>query len=68
MAKVKVRVGISVDPKGNWYACGWPEASDKEMCEIAMDSTGPGDAHYILTAELEIPAVREVEAGVEEQG
>ena len=66
MAKVKVRIAVAVDRQGNWNSCGWSGCGDVgEMFQICVETIESGEARYILTADLDLPVVTEVEAEVE---
>lgn len=62
---VHVRVAVAVDTEGAWNACGWSEGNDEQASSIARDTVGQGEACYFLTADLPVPASRDVEARVE---
>ena len=65
MDKVKVRIAVAVDAKGNWNACGWKNArSDEEKMELCVEVLDDGEARYWLEAELPIPTVPTVQATV----
>jgi hypothetical protein len=64
---VKVRIAVAVDPEGSWRACGWDGLDEQEALAHCVDYLGTGTARYILTAELPVPKVSEVEARVEVQ-
>lgn len=72
--KVKVKIAVAVNGKGEWSSCGYQitdprgEQRDlKEMVGMALDglSQEDGDAIYWLTAELDVPSAQEVPAQVE---
>lgn len=56
---LKVRIAVAVDPTGEWVAAGWglleKVVPDDELMSTAVDTLNPGEARYILTAELAIP-------------
>lgn len=66
--KVKVRIAVAVDRNGNWNAAGgdW-SISDDHSLEHAVECLDSGENRYILTAELDVPGVKEVAATVEPQ-
>lgn len=70
MKTVKVKIAVAVDPHGNWNAVGWNEAAKNNPnlpMDLAISSVEEGEAHYWITAELPIPAAREIEGNVEEE-
>jgi hypothetical protein len=60
---VKIRVAVSVDPEGHWYAVGYANADEKHLRE-SCDELDPGEAHYWLEAELPVPETQTVQATV----
>ena len=66
--KIKVKIALAIDPKGNWNAVGWgklnhPE-SDKELMGCAVEHIEDGETRYWLIAELDVPEIKVVEAEV----
>lgn len=73
MAKVKVKIAVAVDHKGGWGACGFmvnPEYEKGdylEMMSIATEHLEEGEARYWITAELDVPEVKEIKGTVENE-
>ncbi len=68
---VKVRIPIAVDPKGRWYAYGWRNYNDQgpinhdQLLEVTdLDTIGPNEALFWITAEVPVPKVEEVTGSV----
>lgn len=69
--KVKVKIAVTVDYKGNWGAHGWGkienfnslsrEDNEALMMEMAVENLGDGENRYWVTATLDIPENKEVE-------
>lgn len=59
MAKVKVKVCVVVDRKGQWASAGWSVGkappSEGDVISSAVDMVEEGERRYWLTAELEMP-------------
>lgn len=75
---VKVKIAVAVDPKGRWYAYGsgdvasghlFPTNHDELLETVDIDQCGPNEALFWVTAELPVPAIREIagEVAVETQ-
>ena len=68
---VKVRIAVAVDKTGCWSASGWltdnEESAGKEAMDICRDGVQDGEARYWLTATLEVPEERTVEADLVEK-
>jgi hypothetical protein len=69
---VKIRIPVAVDPDGRWYAYGWSNgkssgpANHDQLLEVTdLDTVGPSEALFWITAELPVPEVSEVAADVE---
>jgi hypothetical protein len=56
---VKVKIAVAVDPKGNWVSAGWVSADDRDLMDSAVEDLESGEARYWVTAELEIPEIKE---------
>lgn len=57
MAKVKVRIAVAVDVKGQWNSCGWSGArSDADKMELCVETLEDGESRYWLEAELALPS------------
>jgi hypothetical protein len=64
---VKVRIPVALDPQGRWYAYGTQEGprNHDELLEVTdIDSVGPNEALFWITAELPVPEVEEVAGDV----
>jgi hypothetical protein len=60
--KVKVKIAVAVDPDGLWIASGYGKQMDwDEQMVCMMDDLAPGEARYWVTAELDVPEVKEIE-------
>lgn len=64
--KVTVRIAVSVDPTGDWYAAGWKGARSDDMRSCTLDTLESGERHYWITAELEVPAIDTIHGTAEE--
>lgn len=67
--KIRVQVKVAVDHNGEWSAGGWGYKGGENEVEFGdlIDSLEPGEARYILTAELAVPPkATEVAAAVED--
>jgi hypothetical protein len=58
--KIKIMVGIDLD--GNWCAGGWSEANEDDLKDMVADNIGYGENYFWVTAEVEIPEIKEVDA------
>lgn len=56
-APVRIRIAVRYDEDGNWAACGYSGASDKDMLATATDCVpGNGEEFQRCFVECEIPA------------
>jgi len=64
--KVRVRIAVAVDAKGNWNAAGWgrPVAKEQEAMDIAVDGVDDGEVRYWVEADLIVPRERIVSGNV----
>jgi len=67
--KVKVRIAVAVAPSGKWNSFGYRENEAIEVDEYLMENAvegidEPGEAHYFIEAELEIPETKTIKAEV----
>lgn len=67
--KVKVRIAVAINTKGDWYAVGSSRGKDDDDMEIALDSldclASPHDHRgYFVEAELEVPVTETVQGTV----
>lgn len=58
----KVRIMVAIDPDGNWSAMGWEKATEDELKEIVAENIANGENYYWVTAMIEIPKIKEVDA------
>lgn len=65
MAKINVRIAVAVDPDGKWNAVGFNGSDDADKMMLATEVVSAGEARYWLTATLDVPEAREIEANVE---
>lgn len=60
---VEVRIAVAVDSKGNWIAAGWNNKEDEDQMRAATyDGLDGNEIQYWLTAELEVPEAKKIEA------
>jgi hypothetical protein len=52
---VRVRIAVAVDADGNWNACGWAKADDKDKMGLAVEPLSAGEKRYWLEADLALP-------------
>ena len=66
-ATVRARIAVAVDERGDWHACGWPEADHNAM-QFCLDGLKPRDAltvgQFWLEADLPVPAAPVITARV----
>lgn len=70
--KVRVRIAVAVDPRGDWNAAGWDcsypaEVYDRKAMEVACEGVLDGSARYWLEADLDVPEVPTINAEVTEE-
>jgi hypothetical protein len=57
-----VRVAVVMSAGGGWYAWGENGRNDHDMCEEALGQVGDDPkVCYIITADVPVPEVREIE-------
>lgn len=64
MKTVKVRIAVSVDPKGNWGSSGSSGQDEAEAHSWTVDLLQDGEARYWIEAELPVPEIATVQATV----
>lgn len=68
METVKVRIAVTVNSHGDWYAYGHPvrkERDEQEVMDMTIDGIGEKvgpEANYWVTAHLTVPTAGEVHA------
>jgi hypothetical protein len=62
---VPVRIAVAIGDGGGWSAWGQSGRSDDDMCEEALGQIGDDHrACYIVTADVPVPEVRDIEGRV----
>lgn len=59
--KVKIRIALAVDAKGNWSASGWMGATDKMMVDTTLDVVEDGEHRYFLECEVPLPILETIQ-------
>lgn len=58
--KVKIKIAVVVDSKGDYSGCGWNKAPEDlkncfEICYDGLSGDNLPEARYIIEAEIDIP-------------
>lgn len=62
--KVRVKIAVAVDPDGKWMASGYGYGNPidwNEQMVCMLDDLAPGEARYWVTAELDVPEIKEIQ-------
>lgn len=58
----KVKIMVAIDSDGNWCAGGWSKADENDLKDMVAENIGYGENYFWVTAEVEIPKIKEIDA------